>query len=1230
MRRVLNVGGNRKEIPLPPQYAGWEHVLLDIDPQGKPDVVCDARKLSSLPGSTYDSVYCSHNLEHYYHHDVTKVLTGFIHVLKADGFAFIIVPDLGELMRNVVEKNLDIDDVAYHTKAGLHITVRDVIYGYGVQIEKSGNHFYGHKTGFTEKSLQLALSAAGFPWVFTRVGNLEVSAIAFTNKPTEYAARMFNLSDYNYSAAQATSSASRLINKTELTRQYLDLLKKSLLNELYVENEARLVHTFSCMLNNRPLEYSQYFNITRDQSSLVNSLLDCKLTGSTLVLTHSAADGGARPATELRNITELSHTMIGRKRLENVQYCVETVLAENIKGDLIETGIWRGGACIFMQGILKAYGATDRNIWAADSFEGVPPPTWLEDEGFDISARVLPVLAVSLDEVKELFSRYGLLDENVKFLKGWFKDTLKSAPIEQLAILRLDGDLYESTMDALISLYDKVTPGGFVIVDDYGSCPPCKRAIDDFRSQRGIADTLHIIDVQSVYWRKGSATAQQTSQMILGRTAPQPAAPASMQTLQQAIDYHKAGRLQEAERIYRAILQAQPNHPDAAHNLGVLAVQVKQPASGLPHFRTALEANPANRQYWLSYIDALIITGQTGEARQALEHARKCGLGGMETDALAARLENPSQSEPDEQEIKTLVTLFADGRFAEAETFAHMMTLRFPLYGVGWKALGIASEKSGRDSDALASMQKAAALLPGDAESHFNLATLLHKLDRLDEAVASYRQALKIKPDYAEAHRNLGLALQNLGRLVEAAASYRLALETRPDFAEAHNSLGVTLQDLGLLEEALASYRRALEINPNHTVAYSNLLFLLNHIPDLAGPVALEQARQYGRIVSNNAKTRFMEWSCTKRPERLRIGFVSGDFIHSPVGHFLEPLLSKLNPASIEIIAYPTSPKADKFTSKIKSYFSAWRPLFGLSDEEAARLIHADSVHVLIDLSGHTKNNLLPVFAWKPAPVQVSWLGYFATTGVAEIDYLIADPWTLPNTEEIYFTEKIWRLPETRLCFRPPDEDVAVSPLPALANGYITFGCFNNLTKMNDKVVALWSRVLAAVPNSRLFLKAQQLGEPSVQQHTIERFAGHGIDAWRLILEGFDSHAKYLTSYHMVDIALDTFPYPGGTTSFDALWMGVPVLTLNGERFLSRQGVGILMNAGLPDWIAADATDYMGRALTHAGDLQNLINLRSRLRRQVLASPLFDATRFARHFETAIWEMWQEYRHRQT
>jgi predicted O-linked N-acetylglucosamine transferase (SPINDLY family) len=270
------------------------------------------------------------------------------------------------------------------------------------------------------------------------------------------------------------------------------------------------------------------------------------------------------------------------------------------------------------------------------------------------------------------------------------------------------------------------------------------------------------------------------------------------------------------------------------------------------------------------------------------------------------------------------------------------------------------------------------------------------------------------------------------------------------------------------------------------------------------------------------------------------------------------------------------------------------------------------------------------MFAWKPAPVQVTWLGYFATTGISAIDYLIADPWTIPNTEEDRFVEQIWRLPETRLCFTAPVERLEISALPASENQFVTFGCFNHLTKVNDDVVALWASVLHAVTGSRLFLKSAPIAEPTLQISIMERFSAHGIGRERLILEGSSPRAEYLAAYQRVDIALDPFPYPGGATTAEALWMGVPVLTLAGQSFVSRQGVGLLTNAGLPEFVAIDRNDYVTRAAAHSGDLQRLASLRSGLREQLRSSPLFDSSRFARHFEAALRGMWRAWCEKET
>lgn len=292
-----------------------------------------------------------------------------------------------------------------------------------------------------------------------------------------------------------------MLGRSALTKSYIDLLKKSLVGELYIENEARILSVISQLLSNSRVTYQSVYAM-KSEDPLLQVLRQAKTGGDTVLLQRRNWDGSLVPAMELRNFTELAHTMIGMKRLDNIQHCIETVLDEDVEGDVIETGIWRGGATIFMRGILSAYGIKDRNVWAADSFQGVPPPSHPQDANFDISARVYPFLTVTQNEVAELFARYGLLEDQVKFLAGWFKDTLANAPIKSLAVLRLDGDLYESTMDALNPLYRKVARGGFVIVDDYYSCPPCKRAVDDFRTANGISDDLMQIDSQSVFWRR--------------------------------------------------------------------------------------------------------------------------------------------------------------------------------------------------------------------------------------------------------------------------------------------------------------------------------------------------------------------------------------------------------------------------------------------------------------------------------------------------------------------------------------------------------------------------------------------------------------------------------------------------------------------------------------------------------------------------------------------------------
>ncbi len=596
------------------------------------------------------------------------------------------------------------------------------------------------------------------------------------------------------------------------------------------------------------------------------------------------------------------------------------------------------------------------------------------------------------------------------------------------------------------------------------------------------------------------------------------------------------------------------------------------------------------------------------------------------------------------------------GRFQDALGYLIQAQALAPDFVDAHINLGKAFEELGRFEDAATNYRRALKLEPGIPEIHFNLGKVLHNLGRLDEAEVCYRQVLQLRsthvqawlnlgivlkdqgraeaavdcyrkalansPDLAEAHNNLGNALRMLGRPDDAIASFLRALELKPDFAEAHNNLGMLHLDRGQPAVAIGHFRRVLALNPDFLDAFSNLLFARNYQAELSPVHALVEACEYGARLLEKASP-YRAWKLLAVPDkRLRVGLVSGDLRNHPVAYFLEAALATLDAEQIELYAYATTSLEDGMTERLKPHFRRWTRVIGLSDSALAARIHEDGIDILIDLAGHTADNRLPALAWKPAPVQVSWLGYFATTGVPGMDYLLADSWVVPADESVHFSETVWRLPEIYYCFTPPDVAIEVGPLPAIGSGHITFGCFNKLAKMNDGVVRVWSQVLHALPAAKLMLKAKELGDAGQRAAVLQRYARHGITPGRLILEGVSPRAEYLAAYGQVDIALDPFPYPGGTTTVEGLWMGVPALTLKGDRFIGHQGETILHNAGLDDWIARDEDDYVAKAVAFAGDFAALAELRGRLREQLLASPVCDAPRFARHFETALRGMW--------
>lgn len=740
--------------------------------------------------------------------------------------------------------------------------------------------------------------------------------------------------------------------------------------------------------------------------------------------------------------------------------------------------------------------------------------------------------------------------------------------------------------------------------------------------------------------------------------------------LVRAAGHHQAGRMEQADALYRAVLRVHPENPDANHNLGVLAMQRGLGvAVALPHFRTAWESDPAHSQHTLSYLRALVLAGDIDAARRVREDGIRRGLPLPALEAFAPGA--PPAGRP------------APGSPSAAE-------------GPAWKARGLAALQAGRRHEAIESLREAVVRLPGDADARVILGNLLLEtglageaeehlrhaaarapqapaaylglgrallaLNRFEEAEVAFRRAGELQPASSPALCGLARVLAIKGRRVEAEELYAEALAHDPRDVEAYAGLGAILLEAartaeaealcrrvlagdpgridvqydlatllmgqGRLEEADACYRAVLARRPDHLESRSCTLFIAHYRATQPPEALIEQAKAYGRLATARAGRPYAEWTCDPRPSRLRVGLVSGDLRNHPVGFFVEAVVGLAANDRIEWVAYPTFQETDDLTGRLRAHIGTWRSLVGLSDAEAARRIHDDGIHVLIDLSGHTVHNRLPVFAWRPAPVQVTWMGYFATTGLAEMDYILADRVGLPPELHAHFTERVKYLPDTRLCFTPPRGAPLPRPLPALANGFVTFGCFQAQPKITGDVLQAWSRILARCPGSRLRIQNEFLSGASGRETVTRMLAGAGIDTARTDLHGFAPRQRYLEDCGAVDFLLDTFPYPGGTTTCEALWMGVPTLSLAGRSMIARQGASLLAAAGMEDWVVSSPDEYVERAVAKTRELPALAALRQGLRDQVARSPLFDASRFARDLEQALWELWREPRDR--
>ncbi|GGF22856.1 hypothetical protein GCM10011611_31160 [Aliidongia dinghuensis] len=743
--------------------------------------------------------------------------------------------------------------------------------------------------------------------------------------------------------------------------------------------------------------------------------------------------------------------------------------------------------------------------------------------------------------------------------------------------------------------------------------------------------------------------------------------------LETAIVRHGAGRLDEAEAIYRQLLAARPNDADALHLMGVLLHQRGRSDEGRGLIEAAIGRDTANPVYHNNLASVLLSLGALAEAEASARRA--LALLADYPDALVnlgtalvrlGRLDEAGDHyraalrlRPDDAEGWLLFgnLLARQGRTGQAvEVYRQALSLR-PRHGGTLIQLATALKAEGDGAGAIACYRAALELDPASAPALNNLGNLLQAtgaldeaealyrrllaLDpghpgalgnlggvlqaraRFDEAIACYRLALQVTPDDAAAHHNLATALKRIHRLGDAVEEYRRALALAPDYAEASSGLGAALQAQGHVAEAVPHYERALALQPTFHEPLNHLMFALNALPNITSADLLAAARRWAAAWPTPAvEGRHANPPDPDRP--LRVGYVSPDLRHHPVGYFLTAVLGHHDPAAVEVHCYSNSRIDDDITQRIRAAAKGWRDIAGLDDAAAAALVRADGIDILVDLSGHMADHRLPLFQRRPAPVQATWLGFFCSTGLDAIDHIIGDPTIIPVEDEPCYSERVWRLPGCYLCFDGSTIDLPVAPLPAGETGPITFGCLNRRDKMSAPAIEAWAEILRRVPQSRLLLKTASFSDAATRADIIAAFARRDITGDRLVIEGATSRQRHLEAYQQVDLALDPFPYTGATTTAETLWMGVPLVTLRGRTFVGRVSASMLQAIGRPELIADTVEDYVERAVALAEDRPRLAALRRELR-AATAAGLGDGLGFARALEAlyrAQWRTW--------
>lgn len=697
-------------------------------------------------------------------------------------------------------------------------------------------------------------------------------------------------------------------------------------------------------------------------------------------------------------------------------------------------------------------------------------------------------------------------------------------------------------------------------------------------------------------------------------------------------------RWEEAAAVYRGVLKLNPRLAEVQLSLGGVLQAQGDYAGAIKAYQAAVQFQPGLADAHNNLGNCHKLLGDLPAAEAAYREALALDAnhaGAMSN--LATILQSRGQVDPAIELLRRAVTLEAQTvthavnlgaalcqqrRFAEAESILRQAVEKDPDNPQAAYNLGVALHGQGRLPQAAGQYHRAVQLRPDYADALNNLGNVSKELGDFTAAATAYQSAMQAQPNFVSAINNLGCLMRTMGRLEEAEAILRRGLASNTNHAALHENLGNVLKDAGELDEAIECYRKALLLDPQNAATHSNLAYSLSFQATNAQVILEECLRWNQRHAAALGPPVANHLNDLSSQRRLRIGYVAPDFRDHCQSLFTVPLLSNHEHSSFEIFCYSSVERPDACTRRICGYADEWREVGALDDAELADLIRRDGIDILVDLTMHMANGRPLVFAQKPAPIQICWLAYPGTTGIAAMDYRLSDPRIDPVDSDQPYSEKTIHLPDSFWCYDPLTDEPAVNELPALSRGYITLGCLNNPCKLTDRTLLMWGNVLRSLPEARLVLLAPP---GSHRQPLLRRFAALGIAPERIELVPYRPRAEYLHSYHEIDLGLDTYPYNGHTTSLDSFWMGVPVVTRVGETCAGRAGLSQLFQLDLLEFAAGTDEAFAAVICAAAGNLQRLAELRRTLRPRLSQSPLMDAKRFARNIEAVYRRVWSAY-----